>query len=76
MSQFQRVKDKETGEELSVRRPNPKRFDLLDKPAVDRYGRRLPNKPKTSVAAKAAESKSKSPTNGAESAKTPEEGQA
>lgn len=51
MSDFQRVKDKETGEELSARRPNLKRFDLLDKPAVDRYGRRLPNKPRKTISA-------------------------
>lgn len=74
MHEFVRVRDKATGEELSVRRPNPAKFDLLDKPAVDRYGRRLPNKPKTSVAAKVAESKKTQPTNGAEPANTPEEG--
>jgi hypothetical protein len=69
MSDFVRVKDKATGEQLSVRRPNPERFELLeDKPAVDRYGRRLPNKPKTSAAKKAVE-----PTGG-EPAKNPEEG--
>lgn len=72
MSEFQRVKDKLTGEELSVRNPSPDRFDVLDKPAVDRYGRRLPNKPRTSVAKKVAEKKE--PTNGVEPATTPEEG--
>lgn len=73
MSDFVRVRDKATGEELSVRRPNPDKFEVLDKPAIDKYGRRLPNKPRTSVAAKAAEKKN-TPTNGAEPAKTPEEG--
>lgn len=73
MFDFVRVKDKATGEELSVRRPNLSKFDVLDKPAVDRFGRRLPNKPKTSVSAKPAEQK-KTPTNGAEPATTPEEG--
>lgn len=71
MHEFQRVRDKATGEELSVRRPNPAKFDVLDKPAVDKYGRRLPNKAKTSVAAKASESK-KTSTDGAEPADSPE----
>lgn len=69
MSDFVRVKDKATGEQLSVRRPNPDRFEVLEgKPAVDRFGRRLPNKPKTSPAKRAAE------TTGGEPAKNPEEG--
>lgn len=77
VSDFQRVKDKATGEQLSVRNPNLDRFEVLEgKAAVDRYGRRLPNKPKTSVATKATESKSKTPTNGVEPAATPEEGSA
>lgn len=73
MSDFVRVKDKVTGDEYSARRPNLSLVDVLDKPAVDRNGRPLPQKPKTSVAAKVAEQK-KTPTNGAEPAKTPEEG--
>lgn len=73
MSEFVRVKDKTTGHEYSVRRPDPKRVDVLDKPAVDRNGKPLPAKPKTTVAA-VASAKKKTTPNGGEPAETPEEG--
>lgn len=49
MTNFVRVKDKATGHEYSVRHPNPAKVEVLDTPAVDRNGRPLPAKPKTSV---------------------------
>lgn len=73
MPEFVRVKHPIFGE-FSARRPNLDEVQVLDKPAVNTSGRPLPGKPKTSVAAKAAENKSKTPTNGAEPATTPEEG--
>lgn len=72
MFDFVRVKHPIFGE-YSARRPNLDQVEVIDKPAVDAAGRPLRAKPKTSVAAKAAEKKN-TPTNGAESATTPEEG--
>ncbi len=57
--------------EYTARRPNLSEVEIVDKRAVDANGRSLPAKPKVSAASKAAE-KSKTPTNGAEHAATPE----
>ena len=54
MSEFVRVKDKATGHEYSARRPDLDKVEVLDKPAVDRNGRPLPPKYKTSVTNQAA----------------------
>lgn len=70
MSDFVRVKHPLFGE-YSARRPNLNEVEIVDKPAVDANGRPLPAKPKVSIASKATE-KSKTPTNGAEPAATPE----
>lgn len=78
MSDFVRVKDKATGHEYSTSHVTDN-HEVLDKRAVDANGRPLPAKPKTTVAKKASASKaapSSEPTNGAESATTPEEGSA
>lgn len=76
MSDFVRVKDKTTGHEFTVRHPDLSKVAVIDKPAVDRNGRPLEAKPKTSVAAKAAEKKSKTSTPGAEPAASSQEGSA
>ena len=49
MSEFQRVKDKATGHEYSVRHPDLAKVKVLDEPAIDRNGHPLPAKPKMSV---------------------------
>ncbi len=71
-SDFVRVKHPLFGE-YSARRPDLSKVELLNKPAVDRNGKPLPAKPKTTVAALAA-AKKKTPNNGGELAKNPEEG--
>jgi hypothetical protein len=76
VSDFVRVKHPLFGH-FSTRRPDAwKDAVVTDEPATDVNGKPLPAKPKTSVATKAAEKKSKTPTNGAEPATTPEEGSA
>ena len=50
MLNFQRVKDKSTGDEYSARRPDLNKVEVLDEPAVDANGRPLPGKPKTVAA--------------------------
>jgi hypothetical protein len=70
VSDFVRVKHPLFGE-YSTRRPTVE-VEVIDKPAVDASGRPLPAKPKTSVATKAAASKS--PTGGEPATKNPEEG--
>lgn len=50
MSDFQRVKDKITQHEYSVRYPDPDQHIVLDEPAVDRNGDPLPATPHTTVA--------------------------
>ena len=71
MSDFDRVKHPLFGE-YRARGTKLKEVEVIDKRAVDANGRPLPAKPKTSAASKAAESKSKSSTNGDEPA-APEE---
>lgn len=71
MYDFVRVKDKLTGHEFSVRYADPDQHEVLDKEAVDRNGDPLPDKPRTSARAKAAEKKN---ANGGEPATTPKEG--
>lgn len=68
MSDFVRVKHPIFGH-FSTRKPEVWGGDVTDDPAVDGNGKPLPSKPRTSVAKKAAESKSKS-RSGAESATT------
>ena len=72
MSDFVRVRHPLFGE-YSVRRPNLKEVEVIDKPAVDSNGRPLRAKPKTAVAAKAAEKKN-DPNGGEPANKNPEEG--
>lgn len=75
MSDFVRVKHPIFGH-FSARRPDVWGGEITDEKAVDGDGKPLRAKPKTSVAVKAAEKKSKTPTNGVEPATTPEEGSA
>lgn len=75
MSEFVRVKHPVFGH-FSTRKPEVWGGEVTDEPAVDVNGKPRPAKPKTSVAAKAAESKKKTSTPGAEPAATPEEGSA
>lgn len=53
MSEFVRVRDKDTGHHYSVRKERydrtPELWDLLSQPAVDAAGDPLPMKPKTTV---------------------------
>ena len=69
MSDFYRVKDKQTGHEYSVRFPDPEQHEVLEKPAVDFNGDALPGKPHLSVAKKAT-----AKHDGGEPAEIPEEG--
>ncbi len=48
-AKFVRVKRKDNGHEYSTTRPNLKAVDIVDKPAVDSYGRPLPAKTKVTV---------------------------
>lgn len=74
MSEFVRVKHEVFGEfSIPEDAVDPKVHTVVDKPAVDQNGDVLPAKPKTSVTTKTAKN---TPTNGAEPAKTPEEGSA
>lgn len=75
MSDFVRVKHPIFGH-FSTRKPGVwEGAEVTDDPAVDVNGKPLPAKPRVSVATKKAAA-SKSPTNGAEPATTPEEGSA
>lgn len=60
MSEFQRVKDKFTGHEFSVRYPDPQQHEVIDKDAVDLNGDPLPAKPKTNVGSERAKPKHES----------------
>jgi hypothetical protein len=71
MSDFVRVKHPIFGH-FSTRKPDVWGGEVTDEKAVDANGKPLPAKPRVSVAKKA--SVSKTPTNGAEPATTPEEG--
>jgi hypothetical protein len=73
VSDFVRVKHPIFGH-FSTRKPDLWGGEVTDDPAVDANDKPLPAKPKVSVAKKAAEKKSNTPTNGAESATTPKEG--
>lgn len=74
MADFQRVRDKNTGHEYSVRHVTDD-HEVIDKRAVDHNGRPLPAKTKTSVAKKAAAKKAASSSaTGGEPAENPEEG--
>lgn len=73
MPEFKRVKHPLFGE-YSTASPIVGDMQVVDKPATYANGRPLPAKPKVSVAKKAADSRTPTPTNGAESAATPEEG--
>jgi hypothetical protein len=75
VSDFVRVNHPVFGH-FSTRRPEIWGGEATDEKAVDVNGKPLPAKPRTSVAKKAADSKSKSPTPGAKSATSPERGNA
>lgn len=73
MSEFVRVKHPIFGH-FTTSKPDVWGAEVTGDPAVDVNGKPLPAKPRVSVAKKASEKKSTTPTNGAESATTPEEG--
>ena len=77
MPEYVRVKQKETGAEVSIFRHMydfaPDAYDLLDKPATNAGGDPLPTKHKTTVAKSAAEKSAKAAARSGQQADTKKE---